>query len=102
MTEEIEPKKKPRRRSYGWISIQGPEDLKIAIVRMINRILSMDHDKSIEQAGKLASLANAWVNVHRLELETQELQELKERIHALEELVEKSLTEPPIKIEAVR
>lgn len=100
MTED-EAKKKPRRRSYGWITIQEPEDLKIAVVRMINRILAMDHDKSIEQAGKLASLANAWVNVHRLALETQELQELKERIHALEELVEKH-REPPIKIEAAR
>ena len=40
-------------------------------------------------AGRFASLANAWVNAHRVELEETEWAEIKKRVAAVEEQLAK-------------
>ncbi len=71
-----------KKQGSGWVKISSPTDLEKAITRMLNKIL-MSEDP-VQHAGRFASLANAWTNVHRLFLENEELSELKQRIDALE------------------
>lgn len=67
----------------GWLKIRDPADLQTALVRMLNKILASDD--AIAHAGRFASLANAWVNAKRLELEAGEWQEIKARLEILEQ-----------------
>ncbi len=66
----------------GWLKISTPEDLKKALTRMLNKILASPDP--LIHAGRFASLANAWVNAHRILLEQDELDEIKERLTAVE------------------
>jgi hypothetical protein len=71
----------------GWVKISTPEDLQKALTRMLNKIL-MSQDP-VAHAGRFASLANAWVNAHRVELEETEWAEIKKRVAAVEEQLAK-------------
>lgn len=67
----------------GWLKISEPKHLETALTRMMNRILASDDPLS--HAGKLASLANTWLNAKRLELEAGEWQEIKARLDIVEQ-----------------
>lgn len=102
-TQAEKPKKtakRPGHGSSGWIPIHEPADLERAIVRMLNKILSLEKDKAVEQAGRFASLANAWVNVRKLSLESEEIVRLRERVAALEAVAKEKERDPPIRVEA--
>jgi hypothetical protein len=66
----------------GWLKISSPEDLQKALTRMLNKILMCEDP--VVHAGRFASLANAWTNAHRLFLEEEEINEIKQRLHTLE------------------
>ena len=66
----------------GWLKISSPEDLQKALTRMLNKILMCEDP--VTHAGRFASLANAWTNAHRLFLEEEEINAIKERLDALE------------------
>jgi|WetSurMetagenome_2_1015567.scaffolds.fasta_scaffold03055_10 hypothetical protein len=66
----------------GWLKINSPEDLQKALTRMLNKILMCEDP--VTHAGRFASLANAWTNAHRLFLEEEEINEIKQRLDALE------------------
>jgi hypothetical protein len=67
----------------GWLKISEPEHLQTALVRMMNRILASKDP--IAHAGRFASLANAWLNAKRLELEAGEWAEIKARLEIVEQ-----------------
>jgi hypothetical protein len=73
--------KKPK--GSGWRKISSPEDLQSSLVTMLNKIL-MSSDP-LAHAGRFASLANTWLNAKRLELESGEWQEIKERLDLVEQ-----------------
>jgi hypothetical protein len=64
----------------GWLKISEPQT---ALVRMLNRILASDDP--LAHAGRFASLANTWLNAKRLELEAGEWQEIKARLDLVEQ-----------------
>ena len=66
----------------GWLKISSPEDLQKALTRMLNKILMCEDP--VANAGRFASLANAWTNAHRLFLEEEEITEIKQRLDVLE------------------
>jgi hypothetical protein len=66
----------------GWLKISSPEDLQKALTRMLNKILMCEDP--VNHAGRFASLANAWTNAHRPFLEEEEINEIKQRLDALE------------------
>ena len=66
----------------GWLKISSPEDLQKALTRMLNKILMCEDP--VTHAGRFASLANAWTNAHRLFLEEDEINAIRERLDALE------------------
>lgn len=72
-----------KKRVSGWLSIKDPEDLQRALVRMLNKILASDDP--LQHAGRFASLANSWVNSKRLELESGEWKDLKEKVEEMSE-----------------
>lgn len=80
MTDTTRTKKK---RVSGWLSIKAPEDLERALTRMMNRILVSPDP--LAHCGRFASLANAWTNAKRLELESGEWKKLREDLDRLEE-----------------
>lgn len=71
-----------KKQGSGWVKISEPADLKKAITRMLNKILMSDDP--VAHAGRFASLANAWTNVHRLFLEEEEITKIKDRLTVLE------------------
>jgi hypothetical protein len=73
--------KKPK--GSGWRKISSPEDLQSSLVTMLNKIL-MSSDP-LAHAGRFASLANTWLNAKRLEMESGEWQEIKERLDLVEQ-----------------
>lgn len=72
-----------KKQGSGWLKISEPEDLERAITRMLNKIL-MSADP-VSNAGRFASLANAWVNARRLRLDIKEVRELQAIVEALKE-----------------
>lgn len=66
----------------GWLKISSPADLQKALTRMLNKILMCEDP--VGNAGRFASLANAWTNAHRLFLEEEEINEIKQRLEVLE------------------
>ena len=70
----------------GWMRLKEPSDIERALAKGINKILTSG--QCIEHAGKLASLCNAWVNVRRLKLDSEEIKEIRERLTKLESLQE--------------
>jgi hypothetical protein len=70
------------KHSAGWLKISSPEDLQKALTRMLNKILMCEDP--VANAGRFASLANAWTNAHRLFLEEEEVTEIKQRLDVLE------------------
>ncbi|MCJ7445507.1 MAG: hypothetical protein MUO26_13465 [Methanotrichaceae archaeon] len=80
-TTESETGKK--KRVSGWLSIKSPDDVEKAITRAINKILASSD--CINHVGKIASLANAWVNVRRLAIDAEEVRGIKDRLTKLEE-----------------
>ena len=71
-----------KKQGSGWVKISTPEDLKKAITRMLNKILMCEDP--VMHAGRFASLANSWTNAHRLFLEEEEINSIKQRLDALE------------------
>jgi hypothetical protein len=71
-----------KKMGSGWLKISSPEDLQKALTRMLNKIL-MSEDP-VMHAGRFASLANSWTNAHRLFLEEEEINAIKQRLDALE------------------
>lgn len=67
----------------GWVKISEPVDLEKALVRMLNHILSSEDP--LFHAGRFASLANAWLNAKRLELEAGEWRDIKTRLELVEQ-----------------
>ena len=72
-----------KKMGSGWVKISTPEDLTKAITRMLNKILMCEDP--VVNAGRFASLANAWTNAHRLFLEEEQITAIKERLYALEQ-----------------
>jgi hypothetical protein len=70
--------KKKRGKPKGHISIKKPSDIIDVLAKAMNQIMK-DPDP-IVHFGKLASLANAYAGVYRLNLEEIEVQQLKEEI----------------------
>jgi hypothetical protein len=66
----------------GYIKIEHPFQLERAITRTINKILA--REDCVENAGKIASLANAWINCRRLRLDNEEIIKIEERLSKLE------------------
>jgi len=50
---------------------------------MLNKIRM--YEDPVAHAGRFASMANAWTNAHRLFLEEEEINAIKERLDALEQ-----------------
>jgi len=73
-----------RNSGSGWLKISTPEDLQKALTRMLNKILMSDDP--VVHAGRFASLANAWTNAHRLFLEEDEINAIKKRLDAIEQM----------------
>ena len=71
-----------KKQGSGWLKISTPEDLQRALTRMLNKILMSDDP--VVHAGRFASLANAWTNAHRLFLEEEEINAIKQRLDSLE------------------
>jgi hypothetical protein len=72
----------------GYMKIKGPEDLEKALGRMLNKILLSDDP--LLHAQKFASLANAWINAKRLDLESTEWKKFKEEFDEFREQVERN------------
>ena len=73
-----------RNSGSGWLKISTPEDLQKALTRILNKILMSDDP--VVHAGRFASLANAWTNAHRLFLEEDEINAIKKRLDAIEQM----------------
>lgn len=71
-----------KRQGSGWVKIQTLQGLRVAIQRMLNKIL-MDKS-SLDLAETFAQLSNAWINSFRAEVALIDMMELEERILALE------------------
>lgn len=66
------------------MKISTPEDMEKALVRMVNKILMCEDP--LLHAGRLASLANSWVNVHKLTLEETKIEAIEARLDAIEQM----------------
>lgn len=80
-----------------WMKINDPSDLERAINRMLNKILTCDDPMS--HAGKFASLANAWVNVRKLSLDTLEIQQIKEELKEIRKQISEKADGPIVRLE---
>lgn len=76
--------KKRKKMGSGWVKIDTPQDLRAAIQRMINKILMSR--TPLDHVGAFATLANAWTNSFRMEIELIEVKELERRLSELEDL----------------
>jgi len=63
--------KKRKKQGSGWVKIQTPQDLRMTIQRMLNKILMSR--SPLDHAGTFAQLANAWTNSFKTELTLVEL-----------------------------
>lgn len=73
-----------KKMGSGWMKISTPEDMERALTRMINKIHMCDDP--LLHAGRLASLANSWVNVHKLTLEETKIEAIEARLDAIEQM----------------
>ena len=73
-----------KKMGSGWLKISTPEDMEKALTRMLNKILMCEDP--LLHAGRFASLVNSWVNVHKLVLEEDEINTIKQRLDALEQI----------------
>ena len=67
-----------KRQGLGWVKIQMLQGLRVAIQRMLNKILM--GKSPLDLAGTFAQLANAWINSFRAEVALIDMMELEERI----------------------
>ena len=71
-----------KRQGSGWVKIQTLQGLRVAIQRMLNKILM--GKSPLDLAETFAQLSNAWVNSFRAKMALIDMMELEERILALE------------------
>ena len=64
--------------------IQTPKDLRAALQKMLNNILTSE--TPLDHAGTFAQLSNAWTRAYQTEMTLLELKELEARIAELEDL----------------
>jgi calcineurin-like phosphoesterase family protein len=68
----------------GWMRVDEPKDMERLLIRALNKVLSSND--YINHCGKIASVANAWVNCRRLRLDSEEIVKINERLSQLEKM----------------
>jgi len=65
----------------GYMKIEEIADVERALARMMNKCLMSD--KCLEQAGRLASLANAFTAARRLRMELSDMERVDKKVDEL-------------------
>ncbi len=81
----------------GYLSIKDPSDIEKAIAKMLNKILLSDDP--LTHAQKFASLTNSWVNCRRLNIDTSEVEQVREELAELRKQLSEIRNAPIIELE---